>query len=101
MNNMGASDGTYNRVLGLLGEVKNKLILDCGAGKGKLSELLKNKGAKVEACDIDKKHFFPKGIKFKQVDLNKKLPYEDSRFYIIISVEVLEHLENPSHFLRE
>lgn len=98
---MGASKGTYEKVLTLLGDINGKLVLDCGAGKGKLSETLKNKGAMVEACDINKKQFLSKNIKFTEADLNKKLPYKDSRFDIIISIEVLEHLENPSHFLTE
>ncbi len=98
---MGASEGTYERVLELLGDIRNKSILDCGAGKGRISELLKNKGAKIEACDINKEQFAPKDIKFKQTDLNKKFPYGNSKFDIIISVEVLEHLENPHHFFSE
>jgi len=98
---MGASKGTYEKVLNLLGDINGKLILDCGAGRGKFSETLKDKGAIVEACDINKKQFISKNIKFTEADLNKKLPYKDSGFDMIISIEVLEHLENPSHFIAE
>jgi len=38
---------------------------------------------------------------FKLTDLNERWPFEDDFFDVTVAVEVIEHLENPSHFLRE
>jgi SAM-dependent methyltransferase len=38
---------------------------------------------------------------FKRADLNGKWPYPDGHFDVIVSTEVIEHVENPWHFMRE
>lgn len=98
---MGASEGTYEKVLELLGDIKGKKILDCGCGKGRFSEIMSEKGAKIYCCDMDEEQFLAKNIPFKSGDLNKKIPYSSSFFDRIVSIEVVEHLENPHNFIRE
>ena len=39
---MGASKGTHEKVLELLGDIKGEKVLDCGAGKGSFTEQLVN-----------------------------------------------------------
>jgi len=42
-----------------------------------------------------------KNVEFKVSDSNKKLPFKDNFFDLIICSEVIEHLKNPSKFLKD
>ncbi len=80
---------------------KRESIIDLGAGRGTASSLLKKFGLEVKACDIDKKLFKPKDVEFKEIDLNKELPYKNEEFDNAIAIEVIEHLDNPWIFFKE
>ena len=55
------------------------------------------KNYEVYNCDLQ-----PRSLpNFKQCDLNGPWPYPDNWADVILSVEVIEHLENPWHHLRE
>jgi len=97
---MGASKGTYDKVLELLGNIEGKKVLDCGAGKGSFTEKLINKKGKIFACDINTQDFKLK-IPFKKANFNKKIPFPTSFFDKVVSVEVIEHLENCSSYIKE
>ena len=97
---MGASRGTHEKVLELLGNINGENILDCGAGKGSFTEQLVNKDGKVYACDIDPSRFRLE-IPFKKANFNNHIPFNNSFFDKIISIEVIEHLENPAIFIKE
>ncbi|MFH1978391.1 MAG: class I SAM-dependent methyltransferase [Candidatus Aenigmatarchaeota archaeon] len=75
-------------------------LLDAGAGDGKLSSALADLGHIVHSCDIDEKVFKAK-TKFTQANLNKNFPYKDKQFDYVLLTEVIEHLENPNHAIRE
>lgn len=51
----------------------------------------------IYRCDIENIDL-PNFIK---CNLNKQWPYADEEFSCIISMEVIEHVENPWHFMRE
>jgi 2-polyprenyl-3-methyl-5-hydroxy-6-metoxy-1,4-benzoquinol methylase len=97
---MGASKGTHEKVLELLGNIKGEKVLDCGAGKGSFTEQLVKKDGNVYACDIDSSRFRLK-IPFKKANFNNNIPFNNSFFDKIISIEVIEHLENPAILIKE
>lgn len=79
-------------------------ILDIAAGSGGLTLQLHELGFEVEASDYVAENFRPTQIPFTRLDLNtdfsalyeKKPPFD-----AIVATEIIEHLENPRHFLRQ
>ena len=76
-------------------------VLDAAAGNGYLTKWMINQGLSVTPIDIDREQWAVEGVTCERVDLNQKLPYPDRSFDLIVSVETIEHLENPYHILRE
>src|SRR5262245_13662669 len=75
---------------------------DIGAGRGELTNMLANFSDRVVMVD-----FYPPSTplserkKFIQADLNSDWPLEESSIDFAFAIEVIEHLENPRHFVRE
>lgn len=76
-------------------------MLDVGAGAGTLSQLFAYLDWEVVACDIDRDNFLSKDGQFVQTDLNAELPFSNEKFDFIACKQVIEHLENPYHLIRE
>jgi len=80
----------------------NHSLLDLGAGAGIVSHMnFKGMAARVVGVDLDPRvtenPFLDKGIIIDGVTL----PFPDGEFDIVISDNVLEHLENPSAIFSE
>lgn len=82
-------------------------ILDLGTGEGynseRLAETLKAKNIqyRILAADIDPAVFKARGVpgvEFREANLDKEFDF--GRFDVVMATEVLEHVENPYHFLR-
>lgn len=87
---------------------KDKMVLDIACGEGYGTYLLSNWGAKgVEGVDISNETIKKARNLFKATNINfvchtaEKLDYEDSSFDLIISLETIEHLDEPHNFLQE
>jgi len=93
-------DPLHKKILEILGPEKKGKLLDAGAGDGTLSSNLSEMGFDVQSCDIDRQLFKGK-TNFKKADLNKDFPYKDNIFDYVLLTEVIEHLENPNHAIRE
>lgn len=76
-------------------------VLDMAAGSGAMSARLTDLGYSVVATDyvVDN---FRASLPFVRSDLNGNFSAQfDQRFDSIVAMEIIEHLENPRHFLRE
>ncbi len=84
---------------------KNSSIIDIGSGSGRIALRYADLGFKqIEAVDIkdcldeDVRHV----VNFRKCNLSyDRLPYPDSTVDIATSFQVLEHVENPWHMIRE
>lgn len=101
-----AAKNTHNRTLQLVQQYLPKLaglkILDLPSGAGLLSKHLAELGADATPMDIELvEPFHADRSKLVLGDANLKLPFPDGHFDAVVTIEGIEHLENPSFFLRE
>lgn len=105
----------YKIALRLLNELnlsneqkKHFRVLDLGCGTGEFANILVNSGFRkenIQCCDglqefVDQ----VKLLEFSvcKIDLEfEKLPFKDSQFDLVISLEVIEHLWNLDHYFSE
>ena len=92
--------GVHDTVLKCISADKG-VILDAAAGHGALSCKLQKMGFQVYPLDIKPSQFQCRIITCQAADLNIQIPFADAFFDGVISVETIEHLENPWHFIRE
>ena len=103
-----SSDSIYRMITNVLIEKRNnnfKTILDFGAGKGNLLNIIMelNLFEEFHGADIiPKPKHLQEHIKWIQMDLNDSFNVNQHINYdVIIACEILEHLENPRHAFKQ
>jgi|1048.fasta_scaffold00280_2 SAM-dependent methyltransferase len=101
-----AAPGTHEEVIRLLLTYQPKLkgleILDLPCGQGSFTRRLLGLSASVVASDLVlHQRFLTESNVFHPANANGPLPFQDHCFDVAISIEGIEHFENPSFFLRE
>jgi ubiquinone/menaquinone biosynthesis C-methylase UbiE len=101
-----AARNTHNRVAELichyLPEVKGMRVCDLPCGAGLFSKRLAELGMDVTGVDIEAvSPFHFDESRRVLADANLRLPFEDASFDAMVTIEGIEHMENPSFFLRE
>jgi SAM-dependent methyltransferase len=76
-------------------------VLDVGAGHGAFSQRLYEMGYDVHACDLFPEYFEFEKIKCEKVDITHIFPYPESKFDLIIAIEVSEHILDHEVFFSE
>ncbi len=100
--------GLYKMIVRKAGEINDKKILDIGCGDGVLTHMLASCGSEVTGLDSSEEAISfardktrgERGLVF-QVGDAYKLPFDDGKFDIVVSSELIEHLQNPTIFLKE
>lgn len=99
----------FRKITSAIRDVEKKkegvLVVDIGAGGGVFIEkLLKNGFLNIQAVDLDNylHSSLLDRVKFHQADLCfNNLPFVDNDVDVVTALFILEHLENPWHFMRE
>jgi SAM-dependent methyltransferase len=91
----------HDRVVECLRSETRGSVLDVGAGDGTLSARLRDEAFKVTAVDMFTGDFQPVDIDIHAANLNEGFPFADGEFDVVVATEVIEHVENPWHFVRE
>lgn len=77
-------------------------LVDIGCGTGNLLNRISQASPKLILSGIDLVNYTDiKNINFIKQDFNEDFDVEDSLFDIVVCTEVIEHLENPRHLLRQ
>jgi SAM-dependent methyltransferase len=102
---------TTERVLALLDDLDwaRARVADIGAGNGyfsqALGELLRARGQDparhLAACDLVPAEFRYAPVPCAPIGPDGRLPFDDAHFDAVVSIEVVEHVENQFAFLRE
>ena len=77
-------------------------VVDVGCGVGNLREIVRTRFRNYVAVDAVRYEQLSRDVEFHAVDLDaEKIPLPDGNADAAVSVETIEHLENPRAFVRE
>jgi 2-polyprenyl-3-methyl-5-hydroxy-6-metoxy-1,4-benzoquinol methylase len=101
---MRTAPGLHESAFALLSQLRPPpaRVIDLGAGEGAFTLRLKEAGYECRAAELVPGRFQVAGVPCQALDLNADFAAAAGRtFDIVVAQEIIEHLENPRHFLRE
>ena len=91
----------HDLVWDLVQKEKPGTLLDVPSGPGYFAQVAAQHGFQAVAAEIDSAlHVLP-GVQYVKANMGEQLPFADSYFDCVVSIEGIEHTENPFRFLRE
>jgi 2-polyprenyl-3-methyl-5-hydroxy-6-metoxy-1,4-benzoquinol methylase len=82
--------------------VQGDILMDVGCGTGALWPYVRNRFARYVGVDVVEYEGRPAELEFHRLDLDSGSPsLPDEYADVVVSVETIEHLENPRAFFRE
>jgi 2-polyprenyl-3-methyl-5-hydroxy-6-metoxy-1,4-benzoquinol methylase len=85
----------------LILEVNPRIVLDVGCGDTLLLSLCGDKLERHGVDILEKNEQNNNNIVYKKHDITKNFPYENDKFDVVHSSEVIEHVKDTLYFLRE
>jgi 2-polyprenyl-3-methyl-5-hydroxy-6-metoxy-1,4-benzoquinol methylase len=80
---------------------KKMKVADAAAGNGYMTQWLLEHDAEVMPFDMSSSDWKVPTVQCHYSNFDKRIEVEDNVFDLVISIETIEHLENPFHFIRE
>lgn len=96
----------YDIIRGSLPMSEGDKLLDIGCGLGEFLSSVTTRGVKKFGVDINEKYLdycrdkFP-DVVLKWSDVCDRLPFPDEEFDVVVSICVIEHVDNPTMLVRE
>jgi len=101
---VGAAIGVHESAFSIVESLhlkKDTQILVLGAGAGAFDQrLLDNGFSNITAIEFVRKTYKVSGTKLYDLDLNQNFSHL-GKYELIVALEIIEHLENQFHFIRE
>lgn len=101
----GIGQTRQKRILELVGDLRDKMVLDIGCAGGYLGARVRQKGNYVAGIEVSQ----PAAQKAKEIldmvytfDLEREWPEEikDRKFDLVIMAEIIEHVFDPTHLIK-
>lgn len=101
-------NGFYRELNHNLDKVKFQRVLDAGCGEGEITNLIDNKFndlKELKGMELESETIEEANKRFPNLDISQgsiyELPFSNDTFDLVVTCEVLEHLDNPLKGLEE